>query len=61
MKWIRPHQDWVKLNTEGNSLGNPSLASAGDVIRDANGKLCVAYSVFLGHDSNNFAEMRSLL
>ena len=51
----------MKLNSDGSSLGNPGQASAGGVIRDNCGRLCMAYSVHLGIGSNNFAEMRSLL
>ncbi|KAG2686113.1 hypothetical protein I3760_10G162100 [Carya illinoinensis] len=61
VQWTRPPQDWVKLNIDGSSLGNPGMAGAGGVIRDAGGKLLVAYYVFLGQGSNNFAEMRSLV
>ncbi|XP_042964739.1 uncharacterized protein LOC122298962 [Carya illinoinensis] len=61
IRWKRPPQDWMKLNSDGSSLGNPGPAGAGGVIRDSLGRLHTAYSVFLGQGSNNFAELRSLL
>lgn len=36
IRWERPMQGWVKLNTDEASLGNPSMAGGG-VIRDENG------------------------
>ncbi|XP_035541522.1 uncharacterized protein LOC118344586 [Juglans regia] len=61
VRWFRPSQGWMKLNSDGSSLGNPGPAGAGGVIRDSFGNLQAAYSVFLGQGSNNFAELRSLL
>ncbi|XP_042964017.1 uncharacterized protein LOC122298309 [Carya illinoinensis] len=61
IRWKRPPQDWMKLNSDGSSLGNPGPAGAGGVIRDSLGRIHSAYSVFLGHGSNNYAELRSLL
>ncbi|KAG2666238.1 hypothetical protein I3760_15G047900 [Carya illinoinensis] len=61
VKWIKPQQGWVKLNTDGSSLGNPGQSGAGGVIRDTSGHLCIAYSMDLGQGSNNYAELKGLL
>ncbi|XP_042952286.1 uncharacterized protein LOC122289378 [Carya illinoinensis] len=61
VKWLPPCSNWVKLNIDGSSLGNPGPAGAGGVIRDASGHMCAAFSVSLGQDSNNYAELKSLL
>ncbi|XP_041007958.1 uncharacterized protein LOC121252418 [Juglans microcarpa x Juglans regia] len=61
VRWSRPQHGWVKLNTDGSSLGNPGQAGAWGVISANCGKLCQAYFVTLGHGSNNFAELRSVL
>lgn len=29
LRWIRSSQDWVKLNTDGSSFGNPRPLEAG--------------------------------
>jgi ribonuclease HI len=34
VKWVPPALGWVKLNTDGSSLGNPGQAGGGGVIRD---------------------------
>ncbi|KAG7548857.1 hypothetical protein ISN44_As12g040050 [Arabidopsis suecica] len=38
--WTPPREGWLKLNTDGESKGNPGLASAGGVLRDAEGRWC---------------------
>lgn len=35
--WVPPSGDWVKLNTDGASHGNPGLATAGGILRDGEG------------------------
>ena len=32
--WDKPKEGWMKLNTDGSSLGNLGLAGGGRVIRD---------------------------
>ena len=34
VKWDRPKLGWMKLNTNGSSLGNPGIAGGGGVIQD---------------------------
>jgi hypothetical protein len=34
VKWVPRALSWVKLNTDGSSLGNPGQAGGGGVIRD---------------------------
>ena len=34
IRWERPRSDWRRLNMDGSSLGNPSLAGGGGVIGD---------------------------
>ncbi|KAG5606098.1 hypothetical protein H5410_027590 [Solanum commersonii] len=34
VKWIKPPDDWVKINTDGSALGNPGRIGAGGIIRD---------------------------
>ena len=35
--WNKPSIGWHKLNTNGASIGNPSKAGGGGVIRDCHG------------------------
>lgn len=47
--------------TDGGARGNPGPAAAGIVIKDENGKTIRAYGVYLGKQTNNFAEYSALL
>ena len=37
IRWEKPRHGWVKLNTDGSSLGNPRLAGGGGLIREEDG------------------------
>lgn len=47
--------------TDGGARGNPGPAAAGIVVKDATGKTLHAFGVWLGHQTNNFAEYTALL
>lgn len=51
---------WLKLNTDGSSLGNLGLAAGGGVIRDENGNWVMAFSRKIGNTSNFMIEMWAL-
>lgn len=36
--WEKPPEGWMKLNTDGSAIGNPSPAGCGGAIRDNNGQ-----------------------
>ncbi|XP_042499702.1 beta-glucosidase 18-like [Macadamia integrifolia] len=59
--WCKPPLNWVKANVDGSSLGNPGRAGAGDVIRDSDGKVCNAFSIFLGIKKINEAEFDAVM
>ncbi|KAL0011763.1 hypothetical protein SO802_006871 [Lithocarpus litseifolius] len=37
IRWERPNKGWYKLNTDGSSLGNPSMASGGGILHNESG------------------------
>lgn len=37
IRWSKSVSGWVKLNTDGSSLGNPGLVGGGGLIRDKEG------------------------
>ena len=37
IRWSKPEAGWLKLNTDGSSLGNPGLAGGGGLIRNDEG------------------------
>ncbi|KAL0439023.1 UNVERIFIED_CONTAM: putative ribonuclease H protein [Sesamum latifolium] len=48
---------WYKFNCDGASKGNPGCAGAGGLIRDASGRLQIAFHDFLGSKTNTYAEL----
>ncbi|KAF5442116.1 hypothetical protein F2P56_036937 [Juglans regia] len=61
VKWSPPPRDWVKLNVDESSLGNPGPSSAGGVIWDHCRNLISGFSISTGVQSNNVAEFMALL
>lgn len=55
--WEPPCEGWTKLNTDGASHGNPSLATAGGVLRDHTGRWCYGFSLNIGICSATLAEL----
>ncbi|XP_042484669.1 uncharacterized protein LOC122064950 [Macadamia integrifolia] len=46
--WCKPPDQWIKINVDGSSLGNPGRTRVGGIVRDKNGQVCKAFSTFLG-------------
>jgi len=46
--WSRPPEGFLKLNFDGASRGNPSLAGIGGIIWNHEGKILHIYSKALG-------------
>lgn len=55
--WSKPEQGWMKLNTDGSSLGNSGLASGGGVIRDWTSRWIVGFSRKIGIATSLMAEL----
>ncbi|WMV30198.1 hypothetical protein MTR67_023583 [Solanum verrucosum] len=55
VQWLKPPENWVKLNTDGSALSNPGSMGAGGVLRNHMGKLLFSFSVPLGEGTNNQA------
>ena len=53
--------DFVKLNTNGSSLGNPSFSSGGGIIRDPFENILVGFSAAVGIKTNMEVETLALL
>lgn len=49
ISWQALGDGWVKLNTDGSSLRNPKIVSAGGLIRDHNGTLSRRFASNVGH------------
>ncbi|GLJ49218.1 hypothetical protein SUGI_1039240 [Cryptomeria japonica] len=61
VKWQRPQQNWVKLNFDGASKGNPRRAGGGGVFRNAEGNIMAVYAETYGWESAYYAEASALL
>ncbi|XP_015160416.1 uncharacterized protein [Solanum tuberosum] len=57
VQWIKPPDQWVKINTDGSALNNPGRIGAGGIIRDQTGELLLAFAAPLGEGTNNQAEI----
>lgn len=55
--WTKPHDLWIKLNTDGSSLENKGKIGTGVMMRDHEGKMLLAYTTPLGNGSNNQADI----
>ena len=49
VRWNKPSFGWHKLNTDGDSIGNPGKAGGGGVIRDCHGDWVKGYSRSIGY------------
>jgi ribonuclease HI len=58
--WSPPPTSFVKLNFDGASKGNPSLAGLGGVFRDHQGQILRTYSKGQGIATNNKVKLGAL-
>jgi len=58
--WQRPPWDFVKINVDGSSLGNPGRIEAGDLIRASMGNFLVWFTVFAGVACNLLPELLAI-
>ncbi|KAH0661517.1 hypothetical protein KY284_026448 [Solanum tuberosum] len=55
--WIKPPNQWVKINTDGSALSNPGRIGAGGILRDQDGEMLLAFATPMGEGTNNQAEI----
>ena len=60
IRWHTPPYPYLKLNTDGSALGNPSLAGAGRVLRDHWGWWISGFSLHVGLATNNMAKLAAV-
>ena len=61
IQWKAPLDDWVKLNIDGASRGNPGPAGCGGVVRDSAGTWLASFSAKLGVCTSVKAELMALV
>ena len=57
VRWEKPCTGWLKLNTDGASMGNTGLASGGSLLRDENGSWVGGFARKIGVASSFTAEL----
>ena len=58
--WTPPPFGFFKLNTDGSALGNPGIASVGDLIRDSDGRWIRGFPHSIGTTNSLVAELWGL-
>lgn len=53
--------NFLTINTDGGSRGNPGPAASAAVIRNSDGEILEKLSKYLGHTTNNHAEYEGVL
>ena len=57
MRWHASPNPYFKINTNGSSLGNPSIAGVGGILRDHLGQWIFGFSLHVGLATNNMVEL----
>lgn len=53
VKWIKPPDQWLKVNTNGSALTNPGQIGAGGILKDKEDRIVMAFTIPLGEGTNN--------
>ncbi|XP_049348952.1 uncharacterized protein LOC125813502 [Solanum verrucosum] len=61
VRWIKPPEQWIKINTDGSALSNPGRIGAGGILRDQTGEMILAFATPLGEGTNNQAEAEAAI
>ncbi|XP_015160629.1 uncharacterized protein [Solanum tuberosum] len=59
--WIKPPDQWVKINSDGSALNNPGRLGAGGILRDQEVEMLLAFATPLGERTNNKAELEAAI
>ncbi|KAJ0527599.1 putative ribonuclease H domain-containing protein [Helianthus annuus] len=59
--WDPPNSGWLKLNTDGSSLGNPGQSSYGGVVRNTHGEWVCGYVGNIGYNTSLAAEIWGIM
>ncbi|KAK3231064.1 hypothetical protein Dsin_002945 [Dipteronia sinensis] len=60
VKEVPPMSDRLKFNVDGSAIGKPGPAGVGGVLRDSNGKVLCMFSLFVGNQDSNSAEVLAI-
>ena len=57
VRWTKPPENWVKLNTDGSVKGSPGIAGCGGLLRDCHGNWISGVARAIGITSSLAAEL----
>ena len=60
MRWHASLNPYIKINTDGSSLGNPSIVGVGGILRDHLGQWIFGFSLHVGLATNNMVELATV-
>ena len=60
VRWLPPPINWLKLNSDGSSMGNPRLAGGGGLIRNEIGEWVRGYARAIGCATSVAAKLWAL-
>ncbi|KAL0001759.1 hypothetical protein SO802_015540 [Lithocarpus litseifolius] len=60
VRWLPPSLNWFKVNSDGSSMGNPSLAGGGGLIRNQDGEWVKGYARSIGCATSVASELWAL-
>ena len=61
VRWEKPCSGWLKLNTDGASMGNPGLAGGGGLLRDEDGSWIGGFARKIGISSSFTTELWAII
>lgn len=59
--WAPPLNSWVKINTDGASIKNPTRAAAGGIFRNSDGACLGGFAQYLGSANALYAELSAAM
>jgi ribonuclease HI len=59
--WAPPLPSWIKINTDGAAIKNPSRAAVGGIFRNSDGACLGGFSQFIGPADALFAELTAAM
>lgn len=59
--WIKPLDQWIKINTDGSALTNPGKLGDGGILSNKNGKMLMSFTTPFGEGTNNKVEIEAAM
>lgn len=60
IRWKRLSINWIKLNVDGASKGNPGDSGSAGIFQNSNCEFLLAIAIYFGHHTSVFAEAKAV-